>query len=105
MQAGRPGLAAQLLRRKPIGQMVQEAESGHGGTRLVRSFGVVQLTMISVGATLGTGCVLIASMLVSSAVTHRLVIHELLIAAFLTMTAPVTAILLMRAARSRSRKD
>jgi len=56
----------------------------------------------TLGATLGTGCVLIASMLVSSAVTHRLVIHELLIAAFLTMTAPVTAILLMRAARSRS---
>jgi multicomponent K+:H+ antiporter subunit G len=59
----------------------------------------------TLGATLGTGCVLIASMLVSSAVTHRLVLHELLIAAFLTMTAPVTAILLMRAARSRSKPD
>jgi multicomponent K+:H+ antiporter subunit G len=59
----------------------------------------------TMGATLGTGCVLIASMLVSSAVTHRLVIHELLIAAFLTMTAPVTAILLMRAARNRSKPD
>ena len=47
--AGRPGLAAQLLRRKPIGQMVNEAEAGHGGTRLIRSFGVFQLTMISVG--------------------------------------------------------
>jgi multisubunit Na+/H+ antiporter MnhG subunit len=42
-------------------------------------------------------------MLVSAAVADRLVIHELLIAAFLTMTAPVTAILLMRAARSRQR--
>jgi basic amino acid/polyamine antiporter, APA family len=59
VQAGRPGLAAQLLRRKPIGQMVQEAEAGHGGTRLVRSFGVLQLTMISVGATLGTGILVI----------------------------------------------
>jgi len=57
--AGRPGLAAQLLRRKPIGQMVNEAETGHGGTRLVRSFGVLQLTMISVGATLGTGILVI----------------------------------------------
>jgi multicomponent K+:H+ antiporter subunit G len=57
----------------------------------------------TMGATLGTGCVLFASMLVSSAVSDRLVIHELLIAAFLTMTAPVTAILLMRAARSRQR--
>ncbi len=57
--AGRPGLTAQLLRRKPIGQLVSEAETGHGGTRLVRSFGVLQLTMISVGATLGTGILVI----------------------------------------------
>jgi multicomponent K+:H+ antiporter subunit G len=56
----------------------------------------------TMGATLGTGCVLVASMLVSSTVTHRVVFHELLIAAFLTMTAPVTAILLMRAARNRT---
>jgi multicomponent K+:H+ antiporter subunit G len=42
-------------------------------------------------------------MLVSSAITHRPVIHELVISAFLTMTAPVTAILLMRAARSRTK--
>lgn len=56
---GRPGLTAQLLRRKPIGQLVSEAENGHGGTRLVRSFGVLQLTMISVGATLGTGILVI----------------------------------------------
>jgi multicomponent K+:H+ antiporter subunit G len=59
----------------------------------------------TMGATLGTGCVLVASMLVSSAVADRPVIHELLIAAFLTMTAPVTAILLMRAARSRGKHD
>ena len=56
---GRPGLTAQLLRRKPIGQLVSEAETGHGGTKLVRSFGVLQLTMISVGATLGTGILVI----------------------------------------------
>ena len=59
----------------------------------------------TMGATLGTGCVLVASMLMSSAIADRLVIHELLIAAFLTMTAPVTAILLMRAARSRGKHD
>jgi multicomponent K+:H+ antiporter subunit G len=55
------------------------------------------------GTTLGTGCVLIASMLVSSALLHRPMFHELLIAALLVMTTPLTAILLMRAARSRSR--
>ncbi|MFQ4147718.1 amino acid permease [Arthrobacter sp. LAPM80] len=35
--------------------MVHEAGSGTDGRKLVRSFGVLQLTMISVGATLGTG--------------------------------------------------
>ena len=57
--AGRPALGAQLLRRKPIAQMVRDAGSQDGGPRLVRSFGVLQLTMISVGATLGTGILVI----------------------------------------------
>ena len=57
--ASRPGLGAQLLRRKPINQMVEEAGNGEGGTPLRRSFGVLQLTMISVGATLGTGILVI----------------------------------------------
>ena len=56
----------------------------------------------TMGATLGTGCVLVASMLVSSAALDRLVIHELLIGLFMVLTAPVTAILLMRAARRRA---
>ena len=55
----RPGLGAQLLRRKPINQMVEEAGNGDGGAPLRRSFGVFQLTMISVGATLGTGILVI----------------------------------------------
>ena len=56
----------------------------------------------TMGTTLGTGCVLVASMLVSSWLLHRPVVHELLIAVLLLVTAPVTAILLMRAARTRS---
>ena len=54
----RPSLGAQLLRRKPLSQMISDADGG-GGPRLVRSFGVLQLTMISVGATLGTGILVI----------------------------------------------
>jgi multicomponent K+:H+ antiporter subunit G len=57
----------------------------------------------TMGMTLGTGSVLIASMLVSTAALHRPVIHELLITLFVVLTAPVTAILLMQAARRRSR--
>jgi multicomponent K+:H+ antiporter subunit G len=52
----------------------------------------------TMGTTLGAGCVLIASMLVSSALAGRPVVHELLITVFVLVTAPVTAILLMRAA-------
>jgi multicomponent K+:H+ antiporter subunit G len=58
----------------------------------------------AMGTSLGTGCVLLASMLVSSALLHRPIFHEILIAAFLVLSAPVTAMLLMRAAVAR-RKD
>jgi multicomponent K+:H+ antiporter subunit G len=57
----------------------------------------------TMGTTLGTGCVLVASMLVSSAALHRPVLHELLIAILLVTTAPVTAILLMQAGRKRAK--
>jgi multicomponent K+:H+ antiporter subunit G len=52
----------------------------------------------TMGNTLGLGCVLIASMLVTSAATTRPVFHELLITLFVVMTAPVTAMTLARAA-------
>lgn len=57
----------------------------------------------TMGTTLGAGSVLIASMLVSSALLHRPVVHELLITLFVVMTAPVTAMLLIRAAIHRGR--
>lgn len=59
----------------------------------------------TMGTTLGTGCVLIASMIVSSALVGRPVIHELLITLFIVMTAPVTAMLLIRAAAYRRRRQ
>ena len=48
--------------------------------------------------TLGAGCLLLASMLYFTVLQSRLVIHELIIAAFILMTAPVVAMLIMRAA-------
>ena len=77
---------------------------------VIGSFGLLRLpdfyprmhppTMVT---TLGTGCVLIASMLVSSAILHRPVVHELLITLFVVITAPVTAMLLVRAAIYRGK--
>jgi multicomponent K+:H+ antiporter subunit G len=56
----------------------------------------------SMGNTLGTGCVLIASVLVSTGLANRPVVHEILITIFIVITAPMTAMLLMRAAVHRS---
>jgi multicomponent K+:H+ antiporter subunit G len=55
----------------------------------------------TMASTLGAGCVLLASILVSSAVEGRPVVHALLITVFLVMTTPVTAMLLARAALYR----
>jgi multicomponent K+:H+ antiporter subunit G len=81
-----------------------------GLTTLTGAIGLLRLKSFyarmhppTMGTTLGTACVLVASMLVSAGLAHRPVVHEVLIGAFLTLTAPVTAILLMRAARGRLR--
>jgi len=48
--------------------------------------------------TLGAGGLLLASMLYFTVLQSRLVMHEVIIAVFLLMTAPVVSMLLMRAA-------
>lgn len=79
---------------------------------LVGSLGLLRLDTFyarihapTMGNTLGAGCVLFASMLVSSALAQRPVIHEVLITVFIVVTSPVTAMLLMRAARFRIRDE
>jgi multicomponent K+:H+ antiporter subunit G len=81
-----------------------------GAFTLVGSLGLVRLRNfyarmhpVTMGTTLGTGCALIASMLVASALLHRPVIHEILITLFILISAPVSAMTLMRAAIRRSR--
>jgi multicomponent K+:H+ antiporter subunit G len=59
----------------------------------------------TLGATLGIGLVLVASMLCFSVLQSRLVVHELLISAFTVVTMPVTFILLARAALYRDRSE
>jgi multicomponent K+:H+ antiporter subunit G len=72
------------------------------------SFGLLRLPSFyarmhgpSMGTTLGLGCVLLASMLLSSVVGGKAVVHEVLITVFVVTTAPITAMLLMRAAVRR----
>jgi multicomponent K+:H+ antiporter subunit G len=76
-----------------------------GGIILTGALGLLRLSNFyqrihgpAIAITLGAGCVLIASMLYFTALQLRPVIHELAIAAFILMTAPVSAMLIMRAA-------
>lgn len=55
----RPSLAAQLTRRKPLDEVVTQVGSGSDGRSLVRSLGVTHLVCISIGATLGTGILVV----------------------------------------------
>ncbi|TXL63871.1 monovalent cation/H(+) antiporter subunit G [Zeimonas arvi] len=52
----------------------------------------------AISITLGAGCILAASMVYFTVTQSRPVIHEALISAFVLMTAPVVAMMIMRAA-------
>ena len=56
----------------------------------------------TMGTTLGTALVLAGSLLYFTTVESRLVLHEILIAVLMTVTTPVTYLLLGRAALRRS---
>lgn len=75
---------------------------------LVGSLGLLRLKTFhqrlhapTLGTTLGTGAILIGSMIYFSATGSRPVLHEILIAVFVTVTTPVTFILLLRAVQHR----
>ena len=52
----------------------------------------------AITVTVGAGCILLASMLYFSVLQSRVVIHEIIISLFVLLTAPVVAMLIMRAA-------
>ncbi|MBB3285406.1 MULTISPECIES: monovalent cation/H(+) antiporter subunit G [Rhizobium] len=59
----------------------------------------------TLGTSGGIGAIMIASMIFFSISTWSLVIHELLIGIFVTVTTPVTFMLLARAALHRDRAE
>jgi len=59
----------------------------------------------TLGTTVGMASILLASMICFSALQSRIVIHEILIALFVTLTTPVTLMLLSRAALYRDRSE
>ena len=59
----------------------------------------------TLGTTLGTACILIASMICFSVLHTRPMVHEILIAIFVTLTTPITLMLLVRATLYRDRSE
>lgn len=79
---------------------------------LVGTIGLIRLKSFyervhppTLGSTLGTGFILIASIVTFSVSQSRPVLHEILIAVFVTLTTPVTLMLLARAALYRDRSE
>ena len=82
------------------------------GLTLIGSLGLIRLSTFyarvhapTLGSTLGAGSILIASMLFFSVAQTRFVLHEILIAVFVTLTTPVTLMLLTRAAMLRDEAE
>lgn len=59
----------------------------------------------TLGSTWGTGGILLASIIIFSVLQSRPVLHEVLIAVFVTVTMPVVLMLLGRAALYRDRTE
>jgi multicomponent K+:H+ antiporter subunit G len=59
----------------------------------------------TLGTTLGAGFIVLASMICFSVLQTRPVLHEILIILFVTVTTPVTLMILVRAAMLRDRLE
>jgi multicomponent K+:H+ antiporter subunit G len=82
------------------------------GITLVGSLGLLRLRSFyervhapTLGTTLGTGLIVLGSMLCFSVLRSRPLVHEVLIVLFVTITTPVTLMLLGRAALYRDRLE
>lgn len=81
-------------------------------TTLIGSLGLLRLKSFyerlhapTLGTTVGTGCIALASVIFFSASQSRLAVHEILIVVFVTITTPVTLMVLVRAALFRDRVE
>ena len=79
---------------------------------LIGSLGLLRLRSFyervhapTLGTTLGTTCIALASMIYFSAQGARPVLHELLIIVFVTVTTPISLMVLVRAAVFRNESE
>lgn len=74
------------------------------GTLRLRSF-FERVHAPTLGTSWGTGAIVLGSMVCFSVLGSRLVVHEVLIGIFITLTTPVTLMLLARAVLYRDRAE
>lgn len=79
---------------------------------LIGAFGLIRMNSFydrvhppTLGMTMGAAFILLASITCFSVLQSRPIVHELLIAAFITTTTPITLMLLARAALYRDRSE
>ena len=82
------------------------------GLALIGAIGTLRLDWFfervhapTLGTSWGTGAIVLASILCFSVLGSRLVVHEILIGIFITVTTPVTLMLLARAVLYRERAE
>lgn len=85
---------------------------GGAAVTLVGSLGLLRLKTFydrvhppTLGSSLGMALIVLASIVCFSVLRSRLSVHEMLIAVFVTVTTPVTYMLLVRAALYRDRVE
>jgi multicomponent K+:H+ antiporter subunit G len=83
-----------------------------GGLALTGAIGALKLATFferihapTLGTSWGTGAIVLASILCFSVLGSRLAVHEILIGIFVTVTTPVTLMLLARAVLYRERAE
>jgi multicomponent K+:H+ antiporter subunit G len=83
-----------------------------GGLALTGAVGTLKLATFferihapTLGTSWGTGAIVLASILCFSVLGSRLAVHEILIGIFVTVTTPVTLMLLARAVLYRERAE
>ena len=96
----------------PIAAVISATLLCGAGFALAGAVGAVRLRAFyqrvhapTLGTTLGTFLVLAASITCFSVLQARPIVHELLIGVFLTVTTPITLMLLVRAALYRDREE
>jgi len=85
---------------------------GGAAITLIGALGLIRLRTFyervhapTLGTTLGTACVAMASIVYFSTLGARPVLHEVLIVIFVTVTTPITLLILVRAALFRDQSE